>query len=409
MSLVLLEGFPKSRLKALLEHFAEINDPREPWRVAHPLPEVLFLVVCGTICDCEDYDEIAAWGKENLPTLRRYAPFHHGAPGGRWLTLLMNRIDGGLFAAAFTDWVRATWPERPELVAIDGKTSRRSHDRATGAPPLHLVSAFATTSRLVLGQEAVPDKASETAAIPALIERLAERGGLKGALVSIDAVATNPTIAMAIRQASAHYLLAVKANQPTLRDEIERLFADAAPGALDTHRDLDKGHGRIEERVVTLARDVDWLQGQRRFPGEMRLPDVASLIRVCSRTELKDRCRFETRFYISSAQLTAAKAGAAVRGHWTIENSLHWVLDVIFADDQSRLRKGHGAHNMAVVRHFALNLIRTAPDIPRQPQSPLKRGPKPGSVPKPASLKLRRKMASWNSQYMQEVLGAPSR
>lgn len=409
MSLVVLESLPKSRLKALLDHFAEIDDPREPWRVAHPLPEVLLLVVCGTICDCEDYDLIAEWGEQHLSVLRRYAPFHHGVPGGRWLTLLMNRLPPGLFAAAFTSWVRETWPDRPDVVAIDGKTSRRSHDRATGAPPLHLVSAFATTARLVLGQEAVSDKASETTAIPVLIGRLAENDGLKGALVSIDAVATNPVIATTIRAAGADYLLAVKANQPTLRADIERFFEDAGAAGLDRHRDLDKGHGRIEERTVTVAHEVDWLTGPRRFPGEMRLPDIACLIRVESRTELRDRCRFDTRCYVASRPLTAIQAGEAVRGHWAIENSLHWVLDVVFADDQSRLRKGYGAHNMAIVRHFALNLVRAAPPMPVPERSPLKRGPKPGSIPKPPSIKLRRKMAGWNSQYMQAVLGAATR
>jgi predicted transposase YbfD/YdcC len=409
MSVGLLESLPKSRLKALLDHFGHIEDPREPWRVAHPLPEVLLLVVCGTICDCEDYDLIAEWGEEHLAVLRRYLPYHHGVPGGRWLTQLMNRINPGLFAAAFTAWVRASWPDRPEFVAIDGKTSRRSHDRATGTPPLHLVSAFATTARLVLGQEAVPDKASETTAIPALIERLAEDDGLKGALVSIDAVATNAAIAGTIRRAGADYLLAVKANRPTLRSEVEALFAAAEPAALDRATDLDKGHGRIEERTITVAREVDWLEGARRFPGELRLPDVACVVRVASRTELKDCCRSETRYYISSAPLTATRAAHGVRGHWRIENSLHWVLDVVFADDQSRLRKGHGAHNMAVVRHFALNLVRSAPDMPPPARSPLKRGPKPGSKPKAMSLKLRRKMAGWNSAYMQTVLGAKTR
>jgi predicted transposase YbfD/YdcC len=437
MSVALLESLPKSRLKALLDHFGKIEDPREPWRVAHPLPEVLLLVVCGTICDCEDYDLIAEWGEEHLAVLRRYLPYHHGVPGGRWLTQLMNRINPGLFAAAFTAWVRASWPDRPEFVAIDGKTSRRSHDRATGTPPLHLVSAFATTARLVLGQEAVPDKASETTAIPALIERLAEDDGLKGALVSIDAVATNAAIAGTIRRAGADYLLAVKANQPTLRSEVEALFAAAEPAALDRATDLDKGQGRIEERTITVARDVDWLEGARRFPGELRPascarrvapgelrpascarrvapgelrpPDVACVVRVASRTELKDCCRFETRDYISSAPLTATRAAHGGRGHWRIENSLPWVLDVVFADDQSRLRKGHGAHNMAVVRHFALNLVRSAPDRPPPARSPLKRGPKPGSKPKAMSLKLRRKMAGWNSAYMQTVLGAKTR
>ena len=153
----------------------------------------------------------------------------------------------------------------------------------------------------MLGQEAVADKTNETSAIPVLLERLAAKDGLKGALVSIDAIATNPTIATTIRDAQADYLLAVKANQPTLRAEIETFFADADPADLDSATDLDKGHGRIEQRTVTVAREVDWLDGERRFPGEVRLPDVATIVRVASRTELQDRGRFETRYYVSSA------------------------------------------------------------------------------------------------------------
>lgn len=305
MSLFVVESLPRPQLKLLLEQFGRIEDARGPWRVAHPLPEVLFLVVCGTICACDDYDAIAEWGEDNLAFLRRFMPYHHGVPGGRWLTLLMNRINPALFSAVFTDWVRASWPDRPDFLAIDGKTSRRSHDRAAGASPLHLVSAFATASRLVLGQEAVPDKASETKAIPVLIDRLAMNGALMGALVSIDAIATNPTIAGAIRNAA-----------PT--------------------------------------------------------------------------------------------AGKAVRGHWRVE-SFHWVLDVVFAEDQSRLRKGHGAHNMAIVRHFAFNLLRAAPEPPRPPKSPLKRQPRAGSNPKPRGLKLRRKIATWNGKFLHATLGQLSR
>jgi predicted transposase YbfD/YdcC len=385
MSLTDLLAPERSRLRALLDHFAIIDDPRDPWRVAHPLPEVLLLVVCGTIADCDDYEGIGAWGKAHLAFLRRFLPYHHGVPGARWLTILMNRIDPVLFSSAFTAWVRETWPDRLDLVAIDGKTSRRSHDRSADKAPLHLVSAFATTSRLVLGQEAVADKANETAAIPLLIERLAENDGLKGALVSIDAIATNPAIATTIRDAQADYLLAVKANQPTLRSEIESFFADASPASLESTMDVDKGHGRIEQRTVTVAREVDWLAGDRRFPGELRLPDVATIVRVASRAELKDRCRFETRYYISSAALSGARAAEAVRGHWAIENSLHWVLDVTFGDDQSRLRKGHGAKNMAVVRHFAINLARAVKD---------KR-----------SVRLRRKCAGWDLDYLATILG----
>lgn len=385
MTLTVVASTNKPRLRALLDHFAVIEDPREPWRVAHPLPEVLLLVVCGTIADCDDYEGIAEWGEAHLPFLRRFLPYHHGVPGARWLTILMNRIDPALFSAAFTAWVREAWPERLDLVAIDGKTSRRSHDRSADQAPLHLVSAFATTSRLVLGQEAVADKTNETTAIPILLARLAAQDGLKGALVSIDAIATNSTIATAIRDAQADYLLAVKANQPTLRSEIETFFADAPPASLESTTEVDKGHGRIEQRTVTVAREVDWLDGDRRFPGEVRLPDVATIIRVASRAELKDRGRFETRYYVSSAALSAARAAEAVRSHWAIENSLHWVLDVTFGDDQSRLRTGHGAKNMAVVRHFAINLVRAVDD---------KR-----------SIRLRRKYAGWRLEYLATILG----
>lgn len=308
MPLTALAFGEKSRLRALLDHFSVIEDPREPWKVAHPLPEVLLLVVCGTIADCDDYDHIAAWGEAHLPFLREMQPYHHGVPGGRWLTLLMNRIDPCLFSACFTAWVREMWPDRPDFVAIDGKTSRRTHARSKGRDPLHLVSAWASRQRLVLGQQACEAKSNEITAIPVLVERLAANGGLKGAIVTIDAIACNATIATAITAAGAHYLLAVKSNQPTLRAEIEAYFTAAPVEVLDTATDWDKGHGRIEERTVAVSREADWLGGDRRFPGELRLPGVTTIIKVRSRTELKDRCRTDTRYYISSANLTAEAA-----------------------------------------------------------------------------------------------------
>ena len=375
----------KSSLKLLLDHLGTIEDPREPWRVAFPLNEVLFLVVCGTICDCDNYELIADWGKSHLDFLRRYLPYHHGVPGERWLTILMNRLNPTLFSQAFSAWVQAVWPERIDQLAIDGKTSRRSHDKAEDRAPLHLVSAFASTSRLVLAQEAVPDKSGEGAAILLLLDRLGADNGLKDALVSIDAIATNATIASAIQATGAHYLLAVKANQPTIRAEIESYFNQAPAKCLLHHDDLDKAHGRIEQRFVTVSAQTDWLDGQRRFPGEYRLPGAKTIIRVRSRTELEDRCRFDTRFFIASASLTAAQAALAIRNHWQIENGLHWVLDVTFGEDQSRLRKGHGAKNMALVRHFAFNLLRQVTD---------KR-----------SIKRRRKNAGWSTQYLETILG----
>jgi predicted transposase YbfD/YdcC len=362
-----------------------VEDPRDVRRITHRLDEILLLVVCGTIADCDDYEDIAAWGAAHLGFLRRHLPYEHGVPGERWLTILMNRINPTLFAAAFAAWVRESWPGKTAFVAIDGKTSRRSHDRVAGAAPLHLVSAFATTARLVLAQEGVPDKANELAAIPVLLERLGAEEGLKGALVSIDAIATNAEVAQAITDQGADYLLAVKANQPTLRAEIEAAFA-AAAGSLEACADLDKGHGRIEQRRMAVLRETDWLEGARHFPGELRLPKVACLLRAETRVESKGANRTETRYFISSRALSAADAAAAVRGHWAIENRLHWVLDVTFADDQSRLRKGHGARNMATVRHFALNLVRTAAD---------KR-----------SIKSRRKLAGWNPDYLDALISS---
>ena len=404
MSLAFAVFRDKSRLRALLDHLSIIEDWREPWRVAHPLREVLLLVVCGSMADCDHYDAIAAWGEANLAFLRRYLPYEHGAPGGRWLTLLMNRINPALFSAAFTAWVRETWPERPDLIAIDGKTSRRSHDRGEDKAPLHLVSAFATTSRLVLGQEAVEGKSNELAAIPVLIDRLAQGSGLMGALVTIDAIATNAKIAQTIKDKGGDYLLAVKANQPTLRKETEDAFAAASE--IDAFVDHDKGHGRIERRTVSVVKEVDWLDGDRRFPGELRLPHAKTLVRVRSRAELSDRSRFETRYYVSSADLSAEQAAQAVRGHWGIENQLHWTLDVVFGDDQSRLRKGHGARNMAVVRHFAINLIRNAPEPKRPP--PMKPQRK-ATKPRRTSLALRRKIAGWTADYLATALGASAR
>lgn len=396
----------RSRLRVLLDHLSVIKDGRDPHRVAYPLAELLLLAVCGTIAECDDYDDIAAWGDAHLDFLRRFLPYHHGVPTGRWLTIMMNRVNPALFSACFSDWVRACWPDHPDLVAIDGKTLRRSHDRGVEQPALHLVSAFATTGGLVLGQEAVSDKSNELTAIPVLLERLGADGGLRGAIVSIDAIACNGSIAKNIRDVGADYLLAVKANQPTLRREIEAFFSEAPETSLDRFCDVDKGHGRIEQRDVTLAQEVDWLSSDRRFPGELRLPDAAAIIKVQSRTQLKDRCRFDTRYYITSAKTVAEVVARAIRAHWLIENQLHWTLDVTFDEDQSRLRKGHGAKNMAVVRHFAINLVRQAPEEARPERTGLRRKTNKPPTPPKTSIKLRRKVAGWDTDYLYTILKA---
>src|SRR5215207_3204429 len=267
----------KPRLRSLLDHFSAVPDPRQPWRVAHPLPEVLLLVVCGTIAANDDYDDIVDWGEAHLSFLRRFSAFHFGIPCADWLRTLMNRIDPDLFSACFMAWVRAWWPETPDLIALDGKTSRRSHDRRVGQRALHLVSAFATHERLVLGQEACAETSNEVTAIPALLERLAACGSLTGALVTIDAIACNPDIAQALVGGGADYLLAVKENQPTLQGEIAAFFDTAQPEAVEAVVEVDKDHGRIETRRCVVSRQVDWLTGPHCFPGAARFAKLTAV------------------------------------------------------------------------------------------------------------------------------------
>lgn len=371
---------PKPRLRVLLDRLATIKDTRQTWKVAYPLREVLFLVVCGTIASCDDYDDIVDWGEAHLPFLRRFSEFHYGIPCVDWLRTMMNRVDPALFAACFSSWVAECWPDKPDQVAIDGKTSRRSHNRKTGQKALHLVSAFATTSRLVLGQEAVDEKSNEITAIPALLERI----DLAGALVSIDAMGCNPNIAQSILDAEADYLLAVKDNQPTLHADVKSYFETAPCDEVERFETLGKDHGRLELRAHTVSHIVDWIASERSYPGAPRFPNIVTIAMVESRIERGDKIETERRSYISSRALSAKSLADAVRSHWAIENNLHWNLDVTFDEDQSRLRAGHGAKNMAVVRHFALNLLRQAAD---------KR-----------SIKTRRKRASYDPQYLLQIL-----
>jgi predicted transposase YbfD/YdcC len=371
----------KPRLRVLLDHFSKIKDTRQAWKVAYPLCEVLFLVVCGTIAGGDDYEDIVDWGRAHLPFLRGFAEFHYGIPCADWLRTVMNRVNPDLFMACFSSWVAECWPDKLDLVAIDGKTSRRSHNRKTDQKPLHLVSAFATNSRLVLGQEAVDEKSNEITAIPALVERL----DLEGALVSIDAMGCNPDIAQSILDAKADYLLAVKDNQPTLHADIKSYFETAPSGEVEQAETVGKDHGRIEVRTHRVSHVVDWYAARRSYPGAPRFPQLTTIAMVESRIERGDKIETEQRSYISSRALSAAAFADGARGHWAIENNLHWTLDVTFNEDQSRLRAGHGAKNMAVVRHFALNLVRQVADN--------------------RSIKRRRKRAAWDPQYLLQIFG----
>src|ERR1700680_1985201 len=250
---ILDEEIPRARVALLLHHFSELGDDRESWRVMYPLREVLLLVTCATIASCDDFDDIVAWGKHHLAFLRRFSEFHHGIPCERWVRALVNRIDPALFGRCFDGWIAALWPDRHAFIAIDGKTSRRTHDRRKGIKALHTLSAYATNARLTLAQLSVPEKTNEITAIPDILDQLAEAGQLEGALVTIDAMGCQVEIANKIVAHKADYLLALKGNQPTLEADVLDYFRTAPAAELVT-KTTEKGHGRIETRTYTASK-----------------------------------------------------------------------------------------------------------------------------------------------------------
>lgn len=374
---------PRARLAVLLKHFSEIEDDREPWRVLYPLEEVLLLVTCATIASCDDFDDIAEWGKHHLDFLRRFSEFHYGIPCARWLRNLVNRIDPALFAPCFQSWIAALWPGRHDFIAIDGKTARRTHDHRKGLKALHTLSAYATTARLTLAQLSVPEKSNEITAIPDLLDHLASTGQLEGALVTIDAMGCQVEIAARIVEHKADYVLALKGNQPTLEADVVDYFRTAPAAELVTKTTVEKGHGRIETRTYTASKVVDWIASERSYPGQPRFTTIKTIVKVNARTEHADRSTFDTRTYISSTPLDIERIARGIRGHWGVE-SMHWLLDVEFKDDLSRYRTGYGAKNMAVVRRFALDLVRQHKAT--------------------GSVKIRRKRAGWDPGFLLNVL-----
>src|SRR3982750_4829271 len=289
---------------SLIEQFSALEDPRQAWKVLFPLPEILLLVLGGTLAGAEDFVEIRRWGQMHQDFLRRLLPFKAGIPSHDTLNDVVNAINGALFAQCFTAWVeglREPTPATvaPEVVAIDGKTPRRTHDRSKDRGPLHLVSAWASSQRLVLGQQACEAKSNEITAIPLLLERLA----LSGALVTIDAMGCQTRIAQTILGRGADYLLAVKENWPNLHGEIERFFEDAI--GLDRYQTTDVDHGRIELRRHAVSHDIAFLTRDRRFPGEPRFPGLAAIAMVEAEVERGRKTTLARRYYLSSALLDA--------------------------------------------------------------------------------------------------------
>jgi predicted transposase YbfD/YdcC len=333
------------------------------------------------LAGADTFVEIEAWAKEKLEWFRRYLKLESGIASHDTFGRVFAAIDAEEFGTAFRRWVSGVVPSlaRDEVVAIDGKTSRRS--AKINATPLHLVSAFAAGAGLVLGQRATVAKSNEKTAIPELLATLA----LEGCIVTIDAMGTQPSIAQAIRDRGADYILSVKDNQPTLADSMRDFFAafQAHPQQTPHRFDevVEKDHGRLEVRRCYAFDQLDCLHAPQRWP------DLTSFAVIASERTVKGKTTLEHRFYISSLPADAARLNRAVRQHWRVENSLHWCMDVAFGDDQMRAREGHAAHNLAVLRHFALNLIRLAP------------------VKRKGGLKVRRLIAATSDAYRAELLG----
>jgi predicted transposase YbfD/YdcC len=335
-----------------LDHFKDLRDPRQPGKVDYPLDEILLLCLTATLAGAEHITEIALFGETRLALLRRLRPFANGTPRHDHLGDILATLDAEQFQRCFAAWVATSTGLPQGVVAIDGKTSRRT--RGKGKAALHLVSAFAARQRLVLGQTAVADKSNEIVAIPKLLDLLQ----IEGAIVTIDAMGCQRDIVRKIIDKKADYILALKGNQGTLREDAER-FADEqiANGFKHTSvtrvETVDGDHGRIETRTVTVMHDIDWLRQRHDWPGLTALAMVDSVREVAKKTER------ERRFYITSSALPAEQIAPAIRDHWRVENSLHWVMDMIFRDDESRLRNGNAPANLAAIRHIALNLIRS--------------------------------------------------
>lgn len=342
----------------LIEHFSTLPDPRVERTKRYPLIEIILLIIAGTVSGCDGWKSIKDFGEAKLEWLRKFLPYKDGIPVDDTIARVMRKIDTKAFQTCFIRWVQSVSDTTSgDVVAIDGKTLRRSHHRKDGVPAIHMVSAWSSENGLVLGQEKTAEKSNEITAIPLLLDVLE----LKGCIVTIDAMGCQTAIAEKIIQKKADYVLALKGNQGTLHSEVSDFFeiglAEHFKGVHhDYYEEHDAGHGRVEYRQCwAITPSVE------HFPSYKKWPDLKSLIIIKSRREFKDpdtKGTEEIRFYIASLEPNAKKTLGAVRQHWGIENNLHWTLDMTFREDESRIRTEAAPENFAVMRHIALNLIK---------------------------------------------------
>jgi predicted transposase YbfD/YdcC len=378
----------------LMRYFEQVTDPRAR-NVSHRLADMLAITLMAVMSRCDDWEEIADWGKAHEPWLKTFLALPHGIPSHDTFDRLFARLDPVELERCFVAFTAAAAKASGgRLIAIDGKTLRRSFDAGGGKAAIHMVSAWCQASELVLGQLATEEKSNEITAIPALLALI----DVKGAVVSIDAMGCQKAIAQKILDGKGDYLLAVKDNHKTLHEDV-RLYMDEAIKARwagmehDEHRHTDADHGRLEKRRCWVTHQVGWL---KRLGHDW--PQLRGLVCVESdRQVFGGKRSVERRYYLTS--LDPRKIGAEdlldhTRGHWQIENKLHWCLDVSFREDDSRVRKGHGAQNLSRMRRWAMNLLRPMPALNERPDKPARK----------VSLKVKRLMCSWDRDYLLKAL-----
>jgi len=341
--------------RSIFTHFAGLRDPRTGPALRHNLLAIVTIALCGVICGADNWVEIAELGRVKEEWFASFLDLPHGIPSHDTFGRVFAALDPVQFETCFRSWVRCIAQVlAPHVIALDGKALCGAHN--AGEQPLQMVSAWASEARLVLAQRAVREKSNEISALPEILAMLA----LEGCLVTIDAMGTHAPIAQTIRERGGHYMLALKGNQGHLQTDVQALFADAArlafAGIEHTYdRTVDGGHGRIEIRETWAVTDPAW---RSYVDPHEAWTDLRALVLVRAERRIGDKTSVESRTYLTSTPEAARDIGRAIRAHWGIENSVHWVLDLAFREDESRARVGYAARNLALLRHCALNLLR---------------------------------------------------
>ena len=368
--------------KSLLQHFSSVSDPRIDRTKRHQLIDILVIAICATICGAETWEDFQLFGYAKQDWFKSFLELPGGVPSHDTFRRVFARLDPQQFQQAFLDWVRSvTRLTKGEVVAIDGKQLRRSTDAAAGKNAINMVSAWAEENRMVLGQIRVEEKSNEITAIPELLRVLE----IAGCIVTIDAMGCQTEIASEIISKQADYVLAVKGNQANLLEDLVGYFDWALKDKFNetsftTDETVDGDHGRVEIRRCYATSDIEWLRRKAEWKGIRSIAMVESERTVAGAEPGRDR-----RYYISSLEADAKELNRVIRSHWSIENSLHWVLDIAFREDDSRIRKDHGPENMTTLRHIALNLLKQDKSIK-------------------VGIKSKRKNAGWNECYLLKVL-----